>query len=143
MAAKGNTWSNDILGLLFNATAIANIADNAGTSPLTNLYVALHTASPGAGGNQTTNEAAYGSYARVPIARTTGGWVVSGGSVDPVANIVFPTAASGSETETHFSVGTTVSGVGVMLYFGPISPTIAVTTGVQPILASSSIITES
>jgi hypothetical protein len=33
--AKGNTFENDILKLIFNATAIANIADNAAASPLT------------------------------------------------------------------------------------------------------------
>ena len=39
MAAKGSTFSNDLLKLIFNATAIANIADNAASGPLTNLYV--------------------------------------------------------------------------------------------------------
>ena len=43
---KSSTFDNDWLKLIFNATAIANIADNAATSPLTNLYVALHTADP-------------------------------------------------------------------------------------------------
>src|SRR5689334_23799485 len=28
-ASKGDTWENDLLKLVFNATAIANIADNA------------------------------------------------------------------------------------------------------------------
>lgn len=63
--SKGNTFENDWLLLIFNATAIANIADNAASAPLTNLYVSLHTADPGEAGDQTTNEAAYTSYARV------------------------------------------------------------------------------
>jgi hypothetical protein len=128
--------------LIFNATAIATIAQN-GTSPLTNLYVALHTASPGAGGSQTTNEAAYTSYARVAVARTSGGWTVSGASVSPAANISFPAATGGSETETYWSIGTAVSGTGEILYFGPISPTIVVTSGVTPILTTASTVTES
>ncbi len=41
------------------------IADNAATSPITNLYVSLHTGDPGEAGDQTTSEAAYTSYARV------------------------------------------------------------------------------
>ena len=41
---KSSTFDNDLLKLIFNATAIANIADNAGSSPLTNLYLSLHTA---------------------------------------------------------------------------------------------------
>lgn len=128
--------------MIFNATAIATIAQN-GTSPLTNLYVALHTASPGAGGSQTTNEAAYTSYARVAVARTSGGWTVSGASVSPAANISFPAATGGSETETYWSIGTAVSGTGEILYFGPISPTIVVTSGVTPILTTASTVTES
>ena len=143
MAAKGSTFDNDLLKLIFNATGIANIADNAGTSPLTNLFVALHTASPGAGGSQTTSEAAYTSYARVSVARTSGGFTVSGSSVSPAANITFPTATGGSETETFWSIGTASSGAGKILYFGPISPTIAVSSGVVPILASASTVTES
>lgn len=57
--SKGNTFENDLLLLIFNATAIGNIADNAASSPLTNLYVSLHTGDPGEAGNQTTNECAY------------------------------------------------------------------------------------
>ena len=51
--SKGNTFELDLLALIFNATAIANIADNAAASPLTSLYVALHTADPGEAGSQT------------------------------------------------------------------------------------------
>lgn len=140
--SKGNTFENDWLKLIFNATAIANIADNAATSPLTNLYVALHTADPGEAGSQTTSECAYTSYARVAVARTTGGWTVTNNSVSPVANISFPAATGGTETATHFSVGTAASGAGKLLYSGTISPTIAISTGVTPILSTATAITE-
>lgn len=140
--SKSNTYENDILALLFNATAIANIADNAATSPLTNLFVALHTADPGEAGVQNTSECTYGSYARAPVARTAGGWSVSGGVASPVANIDFPAATSGSETATHASVGVASSGATKILYKGPISPNIAITTGVTPRLTTASTITE-
>jgi hypothetical protein len=143
VAAKGSTFDNDLLKLIFNATAIANLADNAAAAPATNLYVSLHTASPGVGGSQTTSEAAYTGYARVAVARTTGGWTVTGGSVSPAATIGFPAATGGSETETHFGVGTAASGAGKLLYFGPISPNIAVANGVTPQLTTASTITES
>lgn len=140
--SKGNTFENDILALVLNATAIANIADNAATSPLTNLYVSLHTGDPGEAGNQTTNECAYTSYARVAVARSGSGWVVTGNSVSPAANIDFPTATGGSETATHAAVGTASSGTGKILYKGAISPNIAISTGVTPRLTTSSSITE-
>lgn len=140
--SKGNTLENDLLKLIFNATAIANIADNAAASPNTNIYVGLHTADPGEAGSQTTNEAAYGSYARVAVARTTGGWTVTNNSVSPVANIDFPAATSGSETETYFHTGKSSSAAGVLHYSGAISPTIAVSSGVTPRLTTATAITE-
>lgn len=141
---KGTTFCNDWLKLVFNGTAIANLADNTATSPNTSLYVSLHTANPGVGGSQTTSEAAYTSYARVAVARTTGGWTAStAASTSPAATISFPAATGGTETETYFAIGTAATGVGKILYVGTLSPTIAVSTGVTPQLSTASTITES
>lgn len=140
--SKGNTFENDLLGLIFNATAIGNIADNAATSPLTNLYVSLHTSDPGEAGNQTTNECAYTSYARVAVARTSGGWTITANSVSPTANIDFPEATGGTETATHVGIGTDASGTGKLLYYGAISPNISISTGVTPRIGTGSTITE-
>jgi hypothetical protein len=140
--SKSNAFENDLLELIFNATAIPNLADNAASSPLTNLYVSLHTADPGEAGNQSTSEATYTSYARVAVARTSGGWTVTNNSVSPVANIDFPAATGGSETITYFGVGSASSGTGVLYYSGSVSPTIAVSSGVTPRLTTASTITE-
>lgn len=140
--SKGNTFENDLLKLIFNGTPIANMADNAASSPLANLYVALHTADPGEAGDQTTNEISYTGYARVAVARTTGGWTVTNNSVSPVATIGFPACTGGSGTATHFSVGTASSGAGKVLYSGAISPSIAVANGVTPQLTTASTVTE-
>lgn len=140
--SKGNTFENDLLKLIFNATAIANLADNAATAPLTNLQASLHTADPGEAGDQTTSEATYTSYARVAVARTTGGWTVTTNSVSPVANIDFPAATGGSNTITHAAVGTAATGTGKILYSGTVTPNIAVSSGVTPRLTTSSTITE-
>jgi hypothetical protein len=137
----GNTFENDLLKLIFNATAIANIADNAASSPLTNLSVALHTADPGEGGDQTTSEVAYTSYARVSVARTTGGWTAaSSGSTSPVANIDFPAGTGGSGTVTHFSVGPTGGGATKILFSGTVTPNIVTGNGVTPRLTTASTI---
>ena len=140
--SKGNTFENDLLKLIFQGTAIADLAENDSSSPLTNLRVALHTADPGEGGSQTTNEANYGGYTRVNVARSTTGWTITNNSVSPAANIEFPTATSGSNTITHFSVGTATSGAGKILYKGTVTPNIAVTTGVTPRLTTATAITE-
>ena len=71
--------SGDILGLLLNNTTIAGIGDVTGlvgSSADGNLYLSLHTADP-AGGNQTTNEAAYASYDRVAVARDGTQWTIA------------------------------------------------------------------
>jgi len=140
--SKSNAFENSLLKLIFNATAIANLADNASASPLTNLYVSLHTADPGEAGNQSTSEATYTSYARVAVARTTGGWTVTNNSVSPVANIDFAACTGGTETLTYFGVGSASTGSGVLYYSGTITPNIAVTSGVIPRLTTASTITE-
>ena len=141
--SKSDAFESDILKLIFNATPIANIADNAASSPLTNLYLSLHTADPGEAGSQTTNECAYTSYGRVAVIRTTGGWIVTGSSVSPASPIVFPACTGGSETATHAAVGTAPSGAGKILYSGTISPNIPISTITPaPTLPTTSVITE-
>lgn len=141
--SKTNNWENSVLSLLFTATAVTNVADNAASSPLTNLYVSLHTADPGEAGTQTTNETSYTSYARVAVARSGSGWTVTGNSVSPAANIDFPAATGvGTATITHFGVGSLSSGAGVLYYKGTVTPNISVSSGVTPRLTTASTITE-
>jgi hypothetical protein len=134
-----NAAETALLELIFNGTTWANIADDAGSSPATTLTIALHTADPGEAGAMTANEASYTSYARVTVDRDSGGFTVSGNSVSPVANIDFPAATGGSETITHFSVGTGVSNN--VIVSGTVSPNIAVSTGVTPRLTTATAMT--
>jgi hypothetical protein len=141
MAAKvtsAGEYASNLLKLIFQAVNYPGFADNTVTAPFTSLYVSLHTADPGPGGNQATSEAAYGGYARVAVVRTASGWVVTGNSVSPVAPITFPQASTGSETETYAGIGTSATGAGHLLYRAPISPSIAVSAGVQPQLTTGS-----
>lgn len=140
--AKSSTFRNDFLKLIFNGTAIANIADNAASSPLTNLYLALHTADPGTNPAQTTSECAYTGYARVASPRNSGEWTVTGNSVSNTTEISFPICSGGSETGTHGSIGTAASGTGKILWAGSLSPTIVIASGVTPVFTLASAITE-
>lgn len=141
--SKSDTLENQILALLFNGTAIPNIAVNATTSPLTNLYVALHTADPGESGLQNTNEVSYTGYARVAVARTSGGWVVTGNSVSPAAVIEFGEMTAGTPgTAVYASIGTAASGAGQILYRGALTPNVAYNVGVVPRIRQTSTITE-
>jgi hypothetical protein len=140
--SKSNAFENSLLKLIFNATAIANLADNAASSPLTSLYVSLHTADPGEAGDQSTSEATYTGYVRVAVLRTSGGWTVTNNSVSPVANIDFANCTGGTNTITYFGVGTASTGAGVLYYSGTVSPSISVSSGVTPRLTTASTITE-
>lgn len=141
--SKSNTFENDLLALIFNGTAISGLADNAASTPLTNLYIALHTSDPGEAGNQSTGEISYTGYARVAVARTSGGWTVTSNSVSPVAAIEFGEMTGGTGgTATHASIGTASSGSGKILYAGALTPTVAVATGVIPRIKNTSTITE-
>lgn len=145
MAAKqigANEYAFSFLSLIFNGTTYTGIATCA-SGGIDRLWVSLHTSSAGLPtGNQTTNEAAYTLYTRTSAARSTLGWTVTANSVSPVATITFPQATGGSETETYFGVGTSAVGVGHLLYYGSVSPTIAVSNGVQPQLTTSTALTE-
>lgn len=136
-----NTTETAILALIYNATAWANYADNAASTPQTNIEVALHTADPTDTGTATSSEIAYTSYARVAVARTSGGWTVTGGSVSPVANISFPAGTGGSGTATHFSTVKSGGGGAAILWSGTVTPNIVCGNGVTPQLTTASTIT--
>lgn len=141
-SGKGNNASQGWLKLLFQATAMANIADNTGTSPLTSLYVSLHTANPGATGDQTTSAAAYGGVGRVAVVRTSSGWSRTNQTMSNVGAITFPASSNGPETETYFGIGSLSSGAGVLYYFGQItSPSagLVVNDGITPSFAAGAL----
>lgn len=136
--SKSNTFENDFLLHLLQNADIALVGDATGlrgSSTAGSLYVGLHTGDPGEAGDQTTNEATYTSYARVAVARTSGGWTVSGNAASNTAAITFPTATGGTNTISHFSVGTTSSGAGKLLYKGALNSNLAVSNGITPTFA--------
>lgn len=142
MAGKSTAFSNAQLLLFYNATTFANVAINATSSPITVVYVALHTANPTSAGNQSSSEVSYGTYARVAIARTSSGWTVTSDTVNPAANINFPTGTSGSGTATYFSTGSGISGATPMWHYGTLNPVIPFGTGITPVLTTASSIQE-
>lgn len=141
MGDKSTAYAVDILELIFQALPIPDLARDA-ASPTAFLYIGLHFAAP-ATNFQDSNEATYTSYARVAVARTTGGWDVSAGGVaTPDAQISFPAATGGSDSIEFFSVGTEATGTTALLYSGPVLPIIAVSNGVTPVLTVATSITE-
>ena len=140
MAGFSDTTETNILSIYLTATAIANIADNAASSPSTAVWVSLHTADPGDTGTQGTNEASYTGYTRIAVSRTTGGWTVASGAASPVAAITFPQATSTStSTITHATIGmTSATTDGIIIASGTVSPNINISQNVTPNLTTGS-----
>ena len=140
--SKSNATETALLKLIYQAVAWADIAENDTTSPATNIHVALHTADPGEAGTGSTNESAYTSYARVAVARTTGGWTETTGTINPVAAITFPAGTGGSGTVTHFSTTIGSSGATVLIRSGTVTPNIVTGNGSTPQLTTATAIAE-
>lgn len=129
---KSTTTANNLLKLLFTAVAWANMADNAASSPYTNLYLSLHTADPGVGNAQTTNEVAYTNYARIAIVRSAVGWTVSTNTAVNAALAQFAQCGVTGATATHVAVGTNSSGGGNVLYAGALNSSLTIAQNIQP-----------
>jgi hypothetical protein len=144
--SKGNTFENDLVLLIFNNTNIANLGDATGVRGSTtagSLFLSLHTANVDETGDQTTNEISYTGYARVAVARSGSGFTVSTNSVSLAANAEFPASTGGTGgTATHWAVGTASASAGRVLYYGSLSPTIAISNGVTPRILAGTMLTE-
>ena len=119
-----NAGEIDILSYIFKSGGNAWSAD-------ANFYISLHTGDPGEAGDQTTSEASYTSYARIAVSRTTGFSVSANVAFNPAA-IVFPAATGGSNSLTHFGVGTSATGAGRLLFSGALTAALAVSNGITP-----------
>ena len=135
--SASDLMENSILDLIFTNDAFTNLGDAGGLLPSAadgTLAIAVHTASPGDAGDQTTNEATYTSYARVTVARTTTSWSVTAELVNNVSAITFPTATGGSNTITDFSIGGGFSSN--MFFYGSLTAPLAVSNGITPEFAA-------
>jgi len=143
--SKSNAYETALLEHIFNNAAIANIGDASGlpaSAIAGSLYVAWHTADPGEAGDQTTSECAYTGYNRKAVARSGAGWVVTGNSVSPAADVTGSRCTAGTETATWFSVGVAASGASMILAKGLLDNPISIVAGVTPQLLQGTTITE-
>lgn len=118
---------------IFRNAAITLIGDAGGLLPSAaagSLYISLHTADPGEAGDQTTSEATYTGYARKAVARTTGAWGALGAAVANAAAVTFDPCTGGTNTITHFGIGASSSGAGLLLMSGTVTPDLPVANGI-------------
>jgi hypothetical protein len=144
---KTNKFEEAVLKDWFHQTDWTSTMTNTGTS----LYLALFTADPTEAGS-TANEAAYGDYARVAVARTTAGWTLTTSAtgattIENAADVVFNTCTAGTETITHAAIMTgssvtTATANTDMLIYGDLNSSLAVSSGIQPQFSAGSIVFE-
>jgi len=137
-----NAFETAILGLIFQNVDVPNVGDagglqNSATAGV--FYISLHTADPTETGTQTSSEATYTSYARVSVARSSAQWAVTGAIADNVNAITFPACTGGSNTITHFGVGSDTSGTGNLFFSGALTSSLAVSTGITPSFAAGAL----
>ena len=131
--SKPNATENDVLDAVLRGVDPSWRGNS-------NRYIALYTADPGETGTATTNESAYGSYARVAVTASSGFTAASSGSSSNTGLIQFAECSSGSETITHVAIVTTASGAGQILYSGALTASRAVSTGIQPQFAIGALV---
>lgn len=140
-SAMGNTAESDLLKLLFQNTNWANVGNAGGlqgSSAAGSFFIGLSTAALSGASTQTSTEAAYTSYARVAVARSSAGWTVSGSaptSSQNAAAVTFPACTGGSETEQAAQIGRDTSGTGETIFWGALSSSLAVSNGITPSFA--------
>lgn len=149
--SKFDTFETKILQYIFQNITASNIGDTTGLRGSVasgSLYVSLHTSAvesdyERASSGQQTAECSYLGYARQPIERNSSCWSVTGNIASNITRADFPTCTNdlGSpQVPRYFGIGAASSGTGKLLYFGPISPIAAITTGMAVQLPNGGIV---
>jgi len=142
----GDTSESDILKLLFQNTNWANLGDATGlrgSSTAGSFYIELSTGTLTDTSTQSTTEATYTNYARVAVARSSGGWTISGTNPTQSANaaaVTFPTCGVTGNTVTDFSVGRDSSSTGEVLWYGALTSSLAISNGITPSFAIGALV---
>ena len=137
--SASNDLETNLLKLIFQNADYAGIGDAGGlrgSVSAGSLYVSLHTGDPGEAGDQSTSECDYTSYGRVAVARNGTQWTVGGAQVENASAVTFPQCSGGSNTATHFGVGTDASGAGKLLFSGELDSSLAISNGITPEIAA-------
>jgi hypothetical protein len=127
-----NAFETSLLGLIFNNTDIANIGDAAGLQNSVgagSLYVSLFTTAPS--DSSAGTECNYTGYARVAVARSAGGWTISGNNASNTAAVTFGLCTAGTNDALAFGIHTAITS-GDLLFWGDTTATLSISNGVTP-----------
>lgn len=138
---KSQPTCTSILNLMYCAVTWSNVAINATAGPLTNVELALHTATlTPATDSQEENETAYTNKARVAVARSAVGWTVASGTAENAALAAFPKCGASGSTVTYLSTGTDHTGAGHVWHYGEMNSPLAVALNITPQFPAGNIV---
>jgi hypothetical protein len=144
--SKPDVVEVEVLKLILANQAVPNVGDAPGLQPSAaagSVYLALHFSDPGESGDQTTFECAYGGYARQALTRALANWTFgSDGSAALAADKAFPNPTTYGGRVLYWSVGTSLSGAGKILYKAPLVGPVELTVGSTPTIAAGSKVSE-
>jgi len=137
--SKGNAFENQLLLLLFNNTAIANIGDAGGLLPSVapgSFWVRLYTDAVVVDDATIGTETSYTGYVAfgVAVARSAGGWTVAGNNASNTAAITFGACTVGTPNLRYFAIfrdGATATDA-FRVYWGQLTADLAVSPGITP-----------
>ena len=140
--SKSNSFETAFLQHIFNNSAITNVGDAGGllaSSTAGNLYVRLYTNAVAVDDATIGTECAYTGYVArgVAVARSAGGWTVSGNNASNTAVITFGACTAGSETISYFAIwkDNTNTTDAYRLFHGALTTPLAVSNGITPEIA--------
>lgn len=129
--STSNDCANKVLNLMYRASAWANVADNAASSPLTLVYLGAHTGNLTAATNsQAENEATFTNYARVSTLRSTD-WDAAATGANANSNLIqFPACGATANTISHISTGVGSSGATAVWHYGALNSPVDVSNNI-------------
>ena len=117
---KGNTLANAILDHVLGGPDYSRIS---------NVYIALYTASPTSSGGGTEVSTSATAYGRQTVVNTTASWTATSGGVKSNINLIdFGTATGNWGTVVAGTIMSDPS-TGYILYFGPLTTSQTISTG--------------
>lgn len=132
--SKSNAFETALLTLIFNNTNLAGIGDSTGlrgSSTAGSFYISLYTLDPSDSSDGT--ETTYTNYARVGVARSSGGWTISGNNCSNTAAITFAQCGVTGATLTAFGVcKSDTENTDDAIYWGELTSDLVVSSGITP-----------
>lgn len=147
MSNASNTFRNDFLEHLFQNSAIAGIGDSSGlpaAAAAGNFYLRLCTDASVADSANIGTECAYTGYVAkgIAVARTSGGFTVTGNQVKNAADALFAPCTAGSENIRYVELwkNNTGSTEADRIAFVQLTSDLPVSNGIQPKFAIEALV---